>query len=293
MDLLDRLVNAIELSQILLDSALESDSYRTLLFLVFGAGVGSFLSVVIYRLPKINDERTLLEAAEAFPLLIPGPKLRSQLTGISMAGFSYAPCCDHKINWYHNIPILSWLILRGKCAYCGKPISAQYVTLELMLAIIFALIAWFIPDAFKLLLVSLSLATFVTISIIDLKHMMIPNELNLFLFVIGVVGIDTGVLSVDISLTDAIVSAAIVFLLIEALNYALLRFKGTIGIGGGDIKLLAVIAMPTGVQMVLWILLAAIMISMGWNRFKGVATGQVPLAPAILVCAIPPLGLLI
>src|SRR6476646_5170754 len=104
----------------------------------FGLLVGSFLNVVILRLPRRlewqwkADARELLELPEAYEPAPPGIAVES----------SHCPQCGHKLSWYENIPLLSFAALRGKCRACGARISWQYPFVELLTAVLFAACVW-------------------------------------------------------------------------------------------------------------------------------------------------------
>ena len=118
---------------------------------LFGISVGSFLNVLIYRIPN--------EMSINFP--------PSQCTS-----------CGHKLKWYHNIPILSWLFLHGKCAFCKNKISAQYPIIELINGLIwFAIytkigLVWYLP------FVMLSFSMLLALTMIDFKYYAVPDSLN-------------------------------------------------------------------------------------------------------------------
>ncbi len=139
----------------------------TLLWAVFGACIGSFLNVCIYRIPRD--------------------------IGLGNPSRSFCPACKHQIPWYLNIPLLSWFMLRGKCRFCGAAITARYVLVELLVAVLFALVwlkfdfragprllglapvtDWQLVAAYWLVIGGLVVATFV-----DFEHLIIPDRVSL------------------------------------------------------------------------------------------------------------------
>lgn len=119
---------------------------------IIGLCIGSFLNVVILRIP--NSESI------AFPA-------------------SHCPTCKHSLKWYHNIPLLSWLFLRGKCAFCQHPISVQYPLVELCSALLF-LISYFQTHYIaQALLLGLIFSLLLALSIIDLRFKAVPDSLSL------------------------------------------------------------------------------------------------------------------
>jgi leader peptidase (prepilin peptidase)/N-methyltransferase len=128
--------------------------FWTVTFFVFGTVVGSFLNVCIYRMPRGES------------LVTPG---------------SHCPACNQAIAWYHNLPILAWLLLRGRCARCGAGISARYVAVEALTGLCFAGV-WARHSAagpWVAVLLSLFVAALIVATFIDLEHLIIPDEITL------------------------------------------------------------------------------------------------------------------
>lgn len=184
---------------------------------IVGLAVGSFLNVVILRLPK--DESLVVPA-------------------------SHCTSCGAELKWYHNIPLLSWLFLRGKCAYCHAPISWQYPAVELATAAIWgANVAAYGPTgqaARAIVLLTLLLAIAVT----DAKFYIIPDELSLGGAVVGVAlagALQVWSPPVAIGLQEAVIGAVVgsgvLWVVAVAGTWA---FKKD-AMGGGDIKMLAMI----------------------------------------------------
>ncbi|MBI5753979.1 prepilin peptidase [Candidatus Peregrinibacteria bacterium] len=216
----------------------------TIIF-ILGTAIGSFLSVVIYR-------------------------LQTEKKGLVM-GHSMCPSCKKQLKWHHLFPILSWLFLRGKCAYCGKRISVHYLMLELLTGLIFlvSFLKWnFLvgvpsivnPQFLDYLINWHKLATLVfyliefsfliAIFFYDLMHKEIPDQLSLPAIAIAIVGIIS--FSPNMStLVNMLIGGGIIFLFFF-LQYVL--SKGT-WIGGGDIRLGALmgILLSWGVQSPGWL----------------------------------------
>ncbi|MDD2652959.1 MAG: prepilin peptidase [Sulfurimonas sp.] len=128
---------------------------------IFGMLFGSFLNVVILRLPK--DESVVF-------------------------GASHCPTCNHALKPWHNIPLFSWLFLRGKCAFCQTEISVQYPAIELLSGLIFFLIAAKMGVSIPSLLVGFSFLTLLALSMIDFKYKMVPDSLNLLALIFAIFG---------------------------------------------------------------------------------------------------------
>lgn len=185
---------------------------------VLGLIIGSFLNVVIFRVPR--------KLSVVYPAR------------------SYCPKCSATLSWFENIPVLSWLLLGGKCRHCKIPISGQYPLVELLSGA-FAVLTFIRFDATPTaLVVYLLCATLVAISFIDLEFRIIPNVISLpgmtFGLILGIASQYTGAFSWPITsgLIDSLVGFLIgggVFYFIAWIYYLVTK---KIGLGGGDIKLL-------------------------------------------------------
>jgi len=194
---------------------------------VFGAVIGSFLNVVIYRVP--------LKKSIAFPA-------------------SACPHCGHAIASYDNIPVISWLVLRGRCRYCSAPISIRYPIVELGTALFFALvIAVFLPGLLAtgstaaLIAAILAIVAFlylaaisVALAFIDLENFRLPNVIVLPAYAVGaILLVASSLLAGDpFQLTRAAIGAAALFGL-----YFLLAIVYPGGMGFGDVKLAGVLGL--------------------------------------------------
>jgi leader peptidase (prepilin peptidase) / N-methyltransferase len=194
---------------------------------IFGSLVGSFLNVCICRMPK-NE-------SVVFPP-------------------SHCTKCDYQIRWFDNIPIISYLFLRGKCRRCGEPISLQYPLVELINGVLtLALFLKFGPTwIFAILFVFCS--AMVVVTFIDLEHQIIPDVITLPGIVIGfVVSVFVPHFSWQNSLIGIVAGGG--SLLLIAYGYQLITKKD--GMGGGDVKLLAMMGAFFGWQAILFIIFAA------------------------------------
>ncbi len=188
----------------------------------FGAAFGSFLNVCIVRLPV--DESLLR------------PRSR-------------CPRCGAAVAWFDNVPVLSWLVLRGRCRHCREPISIQYPLVEALTAAIWAGAAWH----YGLGLEGLAAATFGTIllgiAITDARHYLIPDEYTLGGLAIGLaLALRGGVLG----LHQALIGAALGFGLLYAVAWAGERAFRKEAMGGGDIKMMAMVGAFVGWEGVLF-----------------------------------------
>ena len=197
---------------------------------IFGALIGSFLNVCIYRIPEGKS-------------IVSPP--------------SHCPSCGEGVRWYDNIPILSYLILRGKCRFCANRISVQYPLVELLtaLAALFFFLKFQLSIVFAILFIFT--AALIVISFIDLEHRIIPDVISLPGIIVGFVAAlflpEVGWMS---SLIGILVGGG--SLLLVAWVYQLLTRKE--GMGGGDIKLLAMMGAFLGWRAIPFIIFASSLI---------------------------------
>ena len=185
-----------------------------------GLFVGSFLNVCIYRLPR---GRTVLW------------------------GRSHCPSCERQIRAWENIPVVSWLALRGRCAGCGAAISMQYPIIELVTALIFAGAAWLYGPTLLLVARLVFAAAMVVLFMIDLQHRILPN-------VITIPGVVAGLafsLVLPPGLRDALIGAIACSLILFAMGEAVSRALGKDALGFGDVKMTAMMGAFLGWQLTL------------------------------------------
>jgi leader peptidase (prepilin peptidase)/N-methyltransferase len=214
---------------------------------VLGLLVGSFLNVVVHRLPKMLERQWAAECAE-----FSGQPVQEQEAFNLVVPRSRCPHCGHQIRWYENIPVLSWLALRGKCSQCGQGISIRYPIVELVTAAFFALCAarWGLSAqaaawaAFAALLICLFL--------IDMDTQILPDDLNYSLLWLGLL---VSALGWSVPLRSAVWGAALGYLVFWGIFQAFKLATGKEGMGYGDFKLLAALGAWLGVEYLLAIIL--------------------------------------
>jgi leader peptidase (prepilin peptidase)/N-methyltransferase len=232
---------------------------------VLGLVVGSFLNVVIYRLPIIlerewRDQATELLPAALVQTAVAGADAPSRFT-LSVPR-SACPACKAPITAWQNIPIVSWLLLRGRCAACKTKISARYPLVELATALLSGWVAWhfgFGVSAACALLVTWAL---LALAGIDIDHQLLPDNITLPLMWSGLLaavlfGSGSGQ-ALPVSARDAIIGAATGYLSLWLVFHAFRLVTGKEGMGYGDFKLFAALGAWLGWKMLpLVILLAA------------------------------------
>ena len=214
-------------------------SYDLLCWLLLAAAalcVGSFLNVVIYRLPLM-----VLQPQPGFSLLLPR---------------SHCPCCKTPVRAGDCVPLLGWLRLRGRCRSCCRPISWRYPAIELAALAISLLLAWRLPWNGALLAALVMSGFLLTLSLIDLRVQLLPDALTLPLLWLGLLFHALDVLPRS-SPAEAILGAASGYLLFRLLAWAWHLFRHREALGGGDAVLLAALGAWLGWQPLPLLLLIA------------------------------------
>ena len=225
---------------------------------VFAATIGSFLNVVIHRFPVMMKREWQQECNQYLqeyhadivkqvgieklnkPIDHYPPKYNLVVPG------SACPKCKTSIQPWHNLPILGWLMLRGKCAACHAPISSRYPIIELITGLLVATLAWhFGPSGQS---VFAAILTFVLIALtgIDLDEMLLPDQMTLPLLWLGLL---INLNHTFTNPTDAIIGAAVGYLSLWSIFWLFKLLTGKEGMGYGDFKLLAVFGAWLGWQM--------------------------------------------
>ena len=231
-----------------------------------GLLVGSFLNVVILRLPRRlewewkRDAREVLEEPELYDPPPPGIVVER----------SHCPHCKTPLSWYENIPLFSWLVLRGKCRHCKAPISPQYPLVELLTAVLAVASVWRFGFGWQGFGAALLSCYLVALSGIDLRTRLLPDQLTLPLMWLGLIGsLDNLYMPAKPALLGAIagyVSLWLVWWLFK-------QVTGKEGMGRGDFKLLAALGAWVGLSGVLPIILISsvvgAVIGSVWLGIKG------------------------
>lgn len=210
-----------------------------------GLVVGSFLNVVIYRLPKMMEREWRSECEIVLGLK---PESEAQKPAVFNLAFpnSHCPQCLAPIKPWQNIPVLSYLLLRGRCAHCGVAISARYPIIELCAGLLAALAAWQLGFS-PLLGGALAFVwVLLTLTMIDVDHQLLPDQLTQPLLWLGLL-LNTQNLLVP--LQDAVIGAAAGYLALWIVFHAFRLLTGKEGMGYGDFKLLAALGAWMGWQM--------------------------------------------
>ncbi|WP_454911243.1 prepilin peptidase [Stutzerimonas chloritidismutans] len=219
---------------------------------LLGLLVGSFLNVVIYRLPVMMQREW---RAQALEYLECPPEQISERFNLLLPS-SRCPHCDHQVRSWENIPLVSWLALRGKCSSCRAPISSRYPLVELACGLLSGYVAWhfgFTWQSGAMLLLTWGL---VAMSMIDIDHQLLPDSLVLPLLWLGLILNNFGLF---VSLESALWGAVAGYLSLWSVYWLFKLVTGKEGMGYGDFKLLAMLGAWGGWQVLpLTILLSSV-----------------------------------
>jgi leader peptidase (prepilin peptidase) / N-methyltransferase len=212
-----------------------------------GLMVGSFLNVVVHRLPRVLQAQWKAQCAELEGQSAP-PTVRYNL----LLPGSHCPACGHALRVVHNIPVVSYLALRGRCAFCRSPISVRYPLLELSTALLFAWVAahfgWSLAGVGALVLTAFLLA----LALIDADTTLLPDDLTLPLIWIGLL---LNLRATYAPLSEAVIGAVAGYLCLWSVYWIFKLVTGKEGMGYGDFKLLGALGAWLGWKMLLPIIL--------------------------------------
>lgn len=231
-----------------------------------GLLVGSFLNVVILRLPGRlewswkRDSREMLEIPDVYDPPPPGIVVER----------SHCPRCKHQLGWYENIPVFSWLVLRGKCRHCRAPISAQYPLVELLTMLLFLACVWRFGFGWQGFGALVFTGFLVALSGIDLRTQLLPDQLTLPLMWLGLIAASD---NLYMPAKPALIGAVVGYASLWSVWWLFKQLTGKEGMGHGDFKLLAAIGAWTGLKGILpTILLSSLVgavIGSIWLALKG------------------------
>ncbi|MGB9495734.1 MAG: A24 family peptidase [Azonexus sp.] len=215
---------------------------------LLGLCVGSFLNVVIHRLPKMMEQEWQAQCAD----------LRGETPSIATAGSaepaalslarprSRCPACGHQITALENIPVVSYLLLRGKCSNCAAPISLRYPVIEVLAALLSAYAAWHFGPTLQMVGALVLLWALIALTVIDYDTQLLPDSITLPLLWFGLAFNLAGTYT-DIS--SAVIGAMVGYLTLWSIFWAFKLATGKEGMGYGDFKLLAALGAWLGWQM--------------------------------------------
>ena len=258
-----------------------------LMALGLGLIVGSFVNVVIARLPRMLERRWREDDPDASSAI--GHDGSTDARPLDLARPpSHCPQCLAPIRWYDNLPVLSFLMLRGRCRDCGQAIPWRYPVVEAMTGLWFALCV----AVWGLSLTSVCWAAWgavlMALAFIDAAHQLLPDDLTLPLCWAGLLASTLGWIAVDP--ISAVWGAAIGFLLLWGVAWVYAQLRGLEGMGQGDFKLLAALGAWLGWQNLSLLLLIACVLGIAhglWRpREQRVASPHFAFGPSLALAAV-------
>ena len=233
-----------------------------LFVIILGGLWGSFANVCIYRLPLDK--------------------------GV-VSGRSYCPKCKKKITWKDNIPIISYLLLSGKCRKCKKPISSQYTLVEFLSILFFTIIYFLYGITLTTLLLMILSLSFIIIFFIDLKHFIIPNEITFSMMALGFIkSFDPNLNSIFPNYINSLIGGLLGYGIIWSIIYFYKQFRKKEGMGLGDAKLFAVVGFWFGwlaIPFIIFLSSIIALLSVVPSLLKNSRTmsSQIPFGPYIII----------
>ena len=210
---------------------------------LLGACVGSFLNVVIYRLPIMMERAWRAEYEEYTEENSPPPQETFNLAKPA----STCPKCQHKIRSWENIPVISYLFLRGKCSSCATPISLRYPVIEIVSALLSIIVAWHYGPSWAAAAALCLTWALIALTMIDFDHQLLPDVITLpFLWM----GLALGLFGVFVDIETAVIGAMAGYLSLWSVYWLFKLVTGKEGMGFGDFKLLALLGAWMGWQAV-------------------------------------------
>lgn len=267
----------------MINALLNNNTLYLFIMGALGVVVGSFLNVVIYRLPVMLKREWEQDCYEHLKLVAPTKYPTFNLS----TPRSHCPICQTPIAWRHNMPLISYLWLRGKCAYCQAVISWRYPAIELLSCIMTLVVTAHFGISMQTLALLILTWSLIVTTFIDFDHQLLPDNITLPLLWLGLL------LNTKYMFTtpgDAIIGAASGYSVLWLLAYGFKLIRKIDGMGHGDFKLLAVFGAWLGWQMLPIILLTASLIgsivgiSLIVSQKSYPATKPIAFGPYLAIC---------
>ena len=216
--------------------------------------IGSFLNVVIYRLPKMMHNGWYLECREFLADEVKDITAKNIEPLTLSKPDSTCPKCGHKIRFYENIPVLSWLFLKGKCSQCKNSISFRYPLVETITALLSLVIANQFGVSLETLLLLVLTWGLISLTLIDFDHMLLPDQIVMPLLWLGLL---ININETFVPLSDAVIGAAVGYMSLFSVFWLFKLLTGKEGMGHGDFKLFALFGAWIGWQLLPILILMA------------------------------------
>jgi leader peptidase (prepilin peptidase)/N-methyltransferase len=235
------------------DALRDSHELLQVAVVVLGLAVGSFLNVVAARLPIMMERSWREECAE---LTGTAPGVPYEPLSLTQPG-SRCPRCGHAIRAWENVPVLSYLLLRGRCSACRQPISSRYPVVEATTALLSWVVAWQLGWGPQLPAALLLTWALVALTLIDVDHQLLPDQITLPFLWLGLLLSTAGVYTDPVS---SIIGAAAGYLVLWSVYHGFRLLTGKEGMGYGDFKLLALFGAWLGWQLLPQIVLLSALV---------------------------------
>lgn len=251
--------------------------------------IGSFLNVVVYRLPKMMHNAWYVECLEFLADELDSTLKDSSAKTIEPLTLSTpnstCPNCGHKIRFYENIPVVSWLFLKGKCSQCKNAISSRYPLVEITTAMLSFVIAYQFGVSIETLFLLILTWGLVCLTLIDFDHMLLPDQIVMPLLWLGLL---INVNHTFVPLSDAVIGAAVGYMSLFSVFWLFKLVTGKEGMGHGDFKLFALFGAWIGWQLLpILILMASVVgaiVGLSLMLFKNHQREQaIPFGPYLAV----------
>lgn len=233
----------------------QSPTAYLILTIILGLIVGSFINVVVYRLPIMLLHEWQSECqiwlniqSSSAPFVAPNKPFNLLLPG------SHCPHCQHSLSAWENIPILSYLWLKGRCSHCKAPISMRYLMVELFTAVTSTLVVWQLGFSIQTVAALLLTWTLITLSFIDLEKQLLPDNITFPTLWLGLL---LSLWGIFVTPNEAILGAVVGYLSLWSIYWIFKLLTKKEGMGYGDFKLLALFGAWLGWQSLLGIILIA------------------------------------
>lgn len=222
--------------------------------IILGLLVGSFLNVVVYRLPIMLQRDWRAQCCDYLEVENPTPDNNESSAKFEVFNLqkpdSHCPLCNHKIRAWENVPVLSYLFLGGKCSSCKTKISIRYPAVELVSGVLSGLVAIYFGATWLTLALLFFTWSLIALTLIDFDHQLLPDNITLPLIWLGLL-VNTLDLGFGVTLRDAVIGAIAGYLVLWAFYWAFKLATGKEGMGYGDFKLLSALGAWMGWQSLL------------------------------------------
>lgn len=242
----------------LIDLIIDNQLALIVVCVVLGLLVGSFLNVVVYRLPIMLQRDWRSQCCEFLELENITPDSNTSSSKFETFNLfkpdSHCPQCNNPIKTWQNIPVFSYLLLGGKCGHCKAAISPRYPTVEFVSGLLSGLVALSFGATWLTLALLVFTWCLIVLTLIDFDHQLLPDNITIPLLWMGLV-VNTIDLGSEVTASDAVIGAVAGYLVLWSFYWAFKLLTGKEGMGYGDFKLLAALAAWMGWQSILPIII--------------------------------------